>query len=61
MLVCFFNFAREAAGAAGTRHSLRPRFRGEGFMHDPDAIAPREYFVMPGLDPGIHQSSQGFF
>jgi hypothetical protein len=24
MLVCFFYFAREAAGAAGARHSLRP-------------------------------------
>src|SRR5882762_2117344 len=28
MLVCFFNFAREAAGAAGTRHSLCPLFSG---------------------------------
>jgi hypothetical protein len=26
MLVCFFQFAREAAGAAGTRLSLRPLF-----------------------------------
>src|SRR5258705_11944525 len=26
MLVCFITFAREAAGAAGTRHSLRPQF-----------------------------------
>src|SRR5260370_42549772 len=25
-LVCFSYFAREAAGALGTRHSLRPRF-----------------------------------
>jgi len=25
LLVCFFHFANEAAGAAGTRHSLRPR------------------------------------
>jgi hypothetical protein len=24
MLVCFFHIAREAAGAAGARHSLRP-------------------------------------
>jgi len=30
MLVCFFVFAREAAGASGARHSLRPRFV-EGF------------------------------
>jgi hypothetical protein len=25
-LVCFFHFAREAMGAAGTRHFLRPLF-----------------------------------
>jgi hypothetical protein len=37
-LVCLLHFAHEAAGAAGTRHSLRPRFRGEGFLHDPGAI-----------------------
>ena len=29
MLVCFFHIAREAAGAAGARHSLRP-LTGEG-------------------------------
>src|SRR5262249_6736546 len=28
MLVCFFQFANEAAGAACTRHSLHPRFSG---------------------------------
>jgi hypothetical protein len=29
MLVCYFYFAREAAGAASARHSLRPLiFRG---------------------------------
>jgi energy-coupling factor transporter ATP-binding protein EcfA2 len=28
MLVCFFNFAREAAGASRIRLSLRPRFSG---------------------------------
>jgi hypothetical protein len=28
MLVCFFTFAREAAGALGTRHSPRPLFSG---------------------------------
>jgi|SRR5882724_1428010 len=39
--VVFVFTPREAAGAAGTRHSLRPRFRGEGFLHDSDAIAPR--------------------
>ena len=33
-LVCCFTFAREAAGAAGTRRSPRPRFRGEGLTHN---------------------------
>jgi hypothetical protein len=28
MLVCFFHIAREAAGAAGARHSLRPLIIG---------------------------------
>jgi len=28
MLVCFFQIAREAAGAAGARHSLRPLIIG---------------------------------
>src|SRR6266436_9194489 len=28
-LVCFIHFAREAAGALGTRHSPRPLFQGE--------------------------------
>jgi hypothetical protein len=35
-LVCLFYFAREAAGAAGTRHSLRPLL-GERFMHNSGA------------------------
>jgi hypothetical protein len=30
MLVCFFYFAREAAGAAGARHSLRPLISESG-------------------------------
>jgi hypothetical protein len=30
MLVCFQNLAREAAGALGTRRSLRPLFLGQG-------------------------------
>ena len=37
-LVCFTNFAREAAGAAGTRLSLRPLFsRGETVSFTPRA------------------------
>ena len=42
-LVCFFHFANEAAGAAGTRHSLRPLFcEGRGFHITRTQIAPRE-------------------
>jgi hypothetical protein len=36
--VCFIYFAREAAGAAGTRLSLRPLLSGECFMHASGAI-----------------------
>jgi hypothetical protein len=36
-LVCFFNFAREAAGAAGTRLSLRPPFSRVLSSHNSDA------------------------
>jgi hypothetical protein len=33
MLVCFFYFAREAAGALSARHSLRPLiFRGQDVL-----------------------------
>jgi hypothetical protein len=43
-----FYFAREAAGAAGTRLSLRPLFSlGERFMHNPGAFASREGGVVP--------------
>jgi hypothetical protein len=31
-LVCFFIFARKAAGASDARHSLRPLFQGQGFL-----------------------------
>jgi hypothetical protein len=39
-----FYFAREAAGALGTRLSLRPLFfkEAKGFLHSPGAIVPRE-------------------
>src|SRR5258708_14432843 len=36
-LVCLFYFAREAAGALGTRHSLRPLFLGERFCQNSGA------------------------
>jgi len=40
-LVCLFYFAREAAGAAGTRLSLRPLFSWANGHAQPDAFAPR--------------------
>jgi hypothetical protein len=40
-LVCFIYFAREAAGASGTRLSLRPVFEGD-CSNASGAIAPRE-------------------
>jgi hypothetical protein len=43
MLVCFFIFARKAAGALSARHSLRPLVSWGGtYWQNPDAIAPRE-------------------
>jgi hypothetical protein len=43
MLVCFIHFAREAAGATGTRLSLRPLFfRGPKIPAPLGRIAPRE-------------------
>jgi hypothetical protein len=38
-LVCFFNFARKAAGASRARHSLRPL--GRKLNAKPGRIAPR--------------------
>src|SRR5882724_3445094 len=42
MLVCFFYFAREAAGAVGTRRSLRPLFFWAHLHAQLGRIAPRE-------------------
>ena len=56
LLVVLFYFAREAAGATGTRHSLRPLFGGTP-ISKPRARRAAGRFVMPGLDPGIHRSS----
>src|SRR4029077_7515199 len=42
MLVCFSFFAREAMGAACTRHSLRPLLERGTLVQDPDALASRE-------------------
>jgi hypothetical protein len=81
ILVCFLHFAREAAGALGARHSLRPLIsQGQEFKaklarntrRDREAVSARRglkievdaqanTLVMPGLDPGIHPSSQKFF
>jgi hypothetical protein len=40
-LVCFIYFAREAAGATGTRLSLRPLFSGAEVFAQLGCIAPR--------------------
>src|SRR3984893_18164678 len=40
-LACYLHFAREAAGATGTRHSPRPLL-GEKFMQRLGRIAPRD-------------------
>jgi hypothetical protein len=49
--VLHLNFAREAAGAAGTRHSLRPLFYGrDDFWQNLGRIAPRECGVVSGFD-----------
>jgi hypothetical protein len=37
-----FHFAREAAGAVGTRLSLRPLILGEWFLHKLGRVASRE-------------------
>jgi hypothetical protein len=68
-----FYFAHKAAGALGTRHSLRP-LEGGMFLANLGHIRPRDReavfgerdidtrtAVMPGLDPGIHQSSHKHF
>jgi hypothetical protein len=44
-LVCFFNSAREAMGAASTRLSLRPPF-GRHASQDSGASAPREHTAL---------------
>ena len=65
-------FARKTAGASGARHSLRPLIREGGkfrinlaqnMRRDREAVFANEEgdtitLVMPGLDPGIHRSSQ---
>ncbi len=42
MLVCFFYFAREAAGASSARHSLRPLNWGQRIHAQLGRIAPRD-------------------
>jgi hypothetical protein len=44
-----FYTTRAAAGALGTRHSPRPHFRGEGFMHNLGRY-PRRGMAEPYLD-----------
>src|SRR5260370_41550794 len=62
MLVCLFYFAREAAGALGIRHSLRPLFSGRMILQKLGRIAPRdrgvlfESDVMARIDATKHSS-----
>jgi hypothetical protein len=51
-LVCFFIFAREAAGALDARHSLRPlMFSGQEFLRNPRtqcaARSPKHVSIYP--------------
>jgi hypothetical protein len=62
MLVFFFNFTHEAMGAAGTRHSLRPLYRGTRLLHTTRThIAPRERGIMRHCErsEAIHLSLRG--
>jgi hypothetical protein len=61
-----FNFAREAAGALGTRHSLRPLFFwANGFLQKLGRIAPRERGVVFEIEAtslrGAKRRSNPFF
>src|SRR5258706_2653647 len=49
-LVCSLHFAREAVGAAGTRHSLRPLFIEGHCLAKLGRLAPRERGVVSGFD-----------
>jgi hypothetical protein len=60
MRALFVHIAHEIAGAARIRHSLRPLIsRGrENNLQTSGASCREIKFVMPGLDPGIHRTSQ---
>jgi hypothetical protein len=60
--VLCFTFAREAAGALGTRHSPRPLFSGRKIHAHLGRIAPRDCGVASGIgclkfEPGIEFTS----
>jgi hypothetical protein len=61
MLVCFFYFAREAAGAASARHSLRPLIsQGQEFKAKLGRNARRDRGVVSGRrgeERRVHHSS----
>jgi hypothetical protein len=67
-LVCYQHTAHEAAGAPGTRHSPRPRFSGESFMHDPGALRRgnaigceiRDHLVSGFSYPGLRFAPSGY-
>src|SRR5258706_16405170 len=48
-LVCFVSIAREAAGALGTRHSLRPLISGRTVLAQLGRLAPRDRGGAPSL------------
>src|SRR5258705_9560427 len=48
--VCLLHTAHEAAGAAGTRHSLRPLFIEGHCLAKLGRLAPRERGVVSGFD-----------
>src|SRR5258706_14359804 len=53
-LVCFFYFAREAAGASSARHSLRPLLLGAAkqFLQNLGRVAPRDRECISGSGMG---------
>jgi hypothetical protein len=58
MLVCFYYFAREAAGATSTRHSPRPQ-RADDFPTTRTRSAPRGCGVVSSPSPRLRGEGRG--
>src|ERR1700730_14559904 len=58
-LVCFLFFAREAAGAAGTRHSLRPLFSRERSCMNRARSAAGWWRCVFSLSPFLRRAVRG--